>query len=60
MAVGPQRALEIVERLGDAPSMKEYHLLPSVRADLLFKLGRFREAGKEFERAAECRSSAGA
>ena len=42
----------IVDRLTDEPSLKTYHLLPSVRGDLLAKVGRFDEARAEFERAA--------
>ncbi|HEX5731728.1 MAG TPA: RNA polymerase sigma factor [Blastocatellia bacterium] len=52
MAFGPAAGLEIVEALGDEPSLKNYYLLPSVRGDLLTKLGRFYEARAEFERAA--------
>jgi len=52
MAFGPAQALELVEDLSDEPALREYHLLPSVRADLLEKLGRRGEAGIEFERAA--------
>ena len=52
MAFGPQAGLELVETLAGEPSLKSYHLLPSVRADLLFKLGRFAEARIEFEKAA--------
>ncbi len=52
MASGPAAALPIVDALSAAPSLKNYHLLPSVRGDLLFKLGRFAEARAEFERAA--------
>jgi RNA polymerase sigma factor (sigma-70 family) len=52
MAFGPAAALEIVDALLDEPSLKAYHLLPSVRGDLLQKLGRFDEARAEFERAA--------
>ena len=52
MAVGPAVALEVVDALKDLPSLKSYHLLPSVRGDLLFKLSRFDEARLEFERAA--------
>ena len=44
MASGPQRGLEIVDRLMAEPSLKSYHLLPSVRGDLLKKLSRFNEA----------------
>jgi RNA polymerase sigma-70 factor, ECF subfamily len=52
MAFGPAHGLEIVNELVDEPSLKSYHLLPAVRADLLFKLGRTDEARGEFERAA--------
>jgi RNA polymerase sigma factor (sigma-70 family) len=52
MAFGPAVGLEIVDALADEPSLKQYHLLPSVRGDLLQKLGRLEEAGREFARAA--------
>lgn len=52
MAFGPKAGLEIVDSLVSEPSLKNYHLLPSVRGDLLKKLGRFGEARAEFERAA--------
>lgn len=52
MAFGPKAGLELVEALIDEPSLKSYHLLPSVRADLLKKMGRLDEARAEFERAA--------
>jgi len=52
MAFGPHAGLEIVDALTAEPSLKAYHLLPSVRGDLLTKLGRFGEARVEFERAA--------
>ena len=52
MAFGPERGLVAVDALLDEPSLKDYHLLPSVRGDLLFKLGRLDEAREEFERAA--------
>jgi RNA polymerase sigma factor (sigma-70 family) len=52
MAHGAQAGLDLVERLRDEPSMRNYHLLPSVRADLLVKVGRREEARSEFERAA--------
>jgi RNA polymerase sigma factor (sigma-70 family) len=52
MASGPAAGLEIVDALVSEPSLKTYHLLPSVRGDFLFKLGRFAEAKLEFERAA--------
>ena len=53
MAFGPEAGLELVEMLRNEPSLKSYHLLPSVRGDLLAKLGRFTEACEEFKRAAE-------
>ena len=52
MAQGPAAGLEIVDSLADDPALKNYHLLPSVRGDLLKKLGRMAEARVEFERAA--------
>ena len=52
MAYGPAAGLEWIETLVDEPSLKSYHLLPTVRGDLLAKLGRFEEARIEFERAA--------
>ncbi len=52
MAFGPAAGLDIVDALTSEPSLKSYHLLPSVRGDLLRKLGRFDEARAEFERAA--------
>jgi RNA polymerase sigma factor (sigma-70 family) len=52
MAEGPQAALDIVDRLGGEPALKTYHLLPSVRGDLLQKLGRHEEARAAFEAAA--------
>ena len=52
MAFGPAAGLELIETLSSDPSLESYHLLPSVRADLLFKLGRFAEAQADFERAA--------
>lgn len=52
MAFGPAAGLEIVDALLSEPSLKTYHLLPSVRGDLLSKLGRYAEARSEFERAA--------
>ena len=52
MAHGPAAGLEVVDTLGDEPALKGYHLLPSVRGDLLAKLGRPTEARAEFERAA--------
>jgi RNA polymerase sigma-70 factor, ECF subfamily len=52
MASGPQVGLDVVDSLMSEPSLKSYHLLPTVRGDLLAKLGRFDEARREFERAA--------
>jgi RNA polymerase sigma factor (sigma-70 family) len=52
MAFGPAAGLELVDALTSEPSLKTYHLLPSVRGDLLYKLGRSDEARMEFERAA--------
>ena len=52
MAFGPAAGLALVDALRAEPSLKAYHLLPSVRGDLLFKLGRPEEARVEFERAA--------
>jgi RNA polymerase sigma-70 factor, ECF subfamily len=52
MAFGPAAGLELVDQLTSEPSLKAYHLLPSVRGDFLFKLGRFDEACAEFHRAA--------
>jgi RNA polymerase sigma-70 factor, ECF subfamily len=52
MAFGPQAGLELVDALNAEPSLKNYHLLPSVRGDLLTKLGRFGEARAECEIAA--------
>jgi RNA polymerase sigma-70 factor (ECF subfamily) len=52
MAFGPAAGLEIVDDLMNEPALASYHLLPSVRGDLLTKLGRFEEAGADFERAA--------
>ena len=52
MAFGPQAGLELVDALTSEPSLQGYHLLPSVRGDFLFKLGRFDEARPEFERVA--------
>jgi RNA polymerase sigma factor (sigma-70 family) len=52
MAHGPQAGLTLVDALASEPSLARYHLLPSVRADLLYKLGRYPEARAEFERAA--------
>ena len=51
-ASGPAAGLEIVDQLASEPGMRDYHLLPSVRGDLLARLGRLAEARAEFERAA--------
>ena len=58
MAFGPQAGLELVDNLIPEPSLKSYHLLPAVRADLLKKLGRFDEARAEFARAASLAQNA--
>jgi predicted RNA polymerase sigma factor len=52
MASGAEAGLAVVDALRDHPALRRYHLFPSVRGDLLQKLGRFSEAGAEFERAA--------
>jgi RNA polymerase sigma factor (sigma-70 family) len=52
MAFGPEAGLELVDALTEEKALAKYHLLPSVRGDLLFKLGRLDEARREFERAA--------
>jgi predicted RNA polymerase sigma factor len=53
MARGPAAGLELVDALVGTPSLREYHLLPSVRGDLLARLGRREEARTEFLRAAD-------
>lgn len=52
MADGPEAGLEVVDRIASEPALRSYHLLPSVRGELLSRLGRMDEAGSEFERAA--------
>lgn len=52
MAFGPQAGLDLIDQLVDDPALANYHRLPSVRGDLLDRLGRFAEARTEFERAA--------
>jgi predicted RNA polymerase sigma factor len=52
MAYGPAAGLELADRLAGDGALESYHLLPSVRGDLLRKLGRYEEARGEFERAA--------
>jgi predicted RNA polymerase sigma factor len=57
MAFGPEAGLELVDSLADEPALRNYHLLPSVRGDVLLRLGRLAEARAEFERAADlCRN----
>jgi predicted RNA polymerase sigma factor len=51
MADGPAAGLAIVDGLREVPSLRDYHLLPSTRADLLRRLGRFADARAEYERA---------
>jgi len=58
MAFGPAAGLAIVDALTKEPSLRQYHLLPSVRGDLLAKLGRSDEARTEFERAASLTKNA--
>ena len=58
MASGPAAGLEIVDRLDGEPALRGYHLLRSVRGDLLERLGRRREARAEFERAAAMTANA--
>nr|MDQ2708465.1 RNA polymerase subunit sigma-24 [Actinomycetota bacterium] len=57
MVFGPAAGLELVDTLVSEPSLRSYHLLPSVRGDLLVKLGRVDEARAEFERAASLTSN---
>jgi RNA polymerase sigma-70 factor, ECF subfamily len=52
MAYGPAAGLEVLDEIMGEPALKDYHLLPSVRGDLLSKLGRLEEAGVEFQKAA--------
>jgi RNA polymerase sigma-70 factor (ECF subfamily) len=58
MAFGPAAGLELVDALASEPSLRTYHFLPSVRGDLLAKLGRHDEARAEFERAASLTQNA--
>jgi predicted RNA polymerase sigma factor len=53
MAEGPQAALAMLDRLAGESLLKNYHLLPTVRGDLLHKLGRYEEAHAAFETAAD-------
>ncbi len=57
MAYGPQAGLDLVDQLAAEPALRGYHLLPSVRGDLLLKLGRSEEARAEFELAATLTSN---
>jgi RNA polymerase sigma factor (sigma-70 family) len=52
IAFGPEAGLELVDSLAHDPALRDYHLLPSVRGDVLLRLGRHAEAREEFERAA--------
>jgi predicted RNA polymerase sigma factor len=58
MAYGPATGLELVDSLMSEPSLKSYHLLPSMRGDLLEKLRRFSEAREQYERAASLAQNA--
>jgi RNA polymerase sigma-70 factor, ECF subfamily len=58
MAFGPEPALELVDGLASEPALREFHLLPTVRGDLLAKLGRADEARVEFQRAASLTQNA--
>ncbi len=58
MAFGPAAGLELVDALVEDPALRGYHLLPSVRGDLLAKLGRTDQARTEFERAASLTENA--
>jgi RNA polymerase sigma factor (sigma-70 family) len=53
MAFGAEAGLELIDQIKDEPALRNYHLLPSVRGDLLEKAGRHEEASAEFKRAAE-------
>ena len=52
MAFGPSTGLQLINEIAEEPQLQDYHLLPSIRGDLLFKLGRPAQARAEFERAA--------
>jgi RNA polymerase sigma factor (sigma-70 family) len=58
MAFGPETGLALLERVATAPALRDYHLVPSVRGDLLEKLGRDAEAAAEFRRAASLTENA--
>ena len=53
MAFGPEAGLQLIDSLADEPALRGYHLLPSVRGDVLVRLGRLAEAREEFARAAD-------
>jgi predicted RNA polymerase sigma factor len=53
MAFGPEAGLALLDEISDEKALRDYHLLPSVRGDLLEKAGRTDEAATEFKRAAE-------
>ena len=58
MAFGPAVGLELIDQVVATGALKNYHLLPSVRGDFLFKLGRFAEAQDEFLRGASLTQNA--
>ncbi len=58
MAFGPAAGLEVIDALRSEPALASYHLLPSVRGDLLAKLGRLEEARAELKHAAELTQNA--
>jgi RNA polymerase sigma factor (sigma-70 family) len=58
MAFGPEVGLALLERIAADPTLRDYHLLPSVRGDLLSRLGRTEEAATEFRRAADLTGNA--
>jgi len=58
MAFGPEVGLALLERIAAEPALRDYHLLPGVRADLLARLGRGAEAAAEFRRAADLTANA--
>jgi RNA polymerase sigma-70 factor (ECF subfamily) len=58
MAFGPEAGLRLVEKIAEEPALRGYHLLPSVRGDLLAKLGRGGEAAADFARAASMTENA--
>jgi predicted RNA polymerase sigma factor len=58
MAFGPEVGLALLERVADEPALRGYHLVPSVRGDLLAKLGLATEAAAEFRRAASLTENA--